>query len=211
MSTGTRRPLDDAIGCCDRFRELFRGTYHEWHFAGSIRRAKPTVGDAEHVVIPKWETVPGLDLFQTPELVNAVWRAADKLLAAGRIQKHIYGTSGFRWGGKARGIEFGGMLHEIYLAEPDNGGSVLAIRTGPAEFSKRLVTGLLKNRLRNKGGSVWECKLCPDCDDVEAWRGPRECSRCDGTGLVPVCPISVVTERQFFSLAGVEWVEPEDR
>ncbi len=190
---------------------MFEGCYESWTIAGSARRRERFVGDIEHVVVPKFQDVRDeQDLFATPVRTNLLWRRLDSLLASRvdpGLSKHIYGALGFRWGDRYRGVDFCAFNNEIFLADSENFGSVLAIRTGPAEFSKSLVIGLLSQRRRNKDGYVWHCEKCPSSDK----RCEKTCSHCQGTQLHPVEKIPVPSEADFFELANVRLVEPESR
>jgi len=101
------------------------------------------------------------------------------------------------------------MLHEIFCADDTNWGSVLAIRTGSSDFSRRLVTGLLNRGMRNHLGKVWRCEHCPLRTGFD--RCAKSCPECDGTGLKCIEPISVPTEEEYFKLCGIAFVNPEDR
>lgn len=212
-TTMTKRPLEQAIADARAFRDLFADCYEHWDIAGSVRRRQPFVGDVEHVVIAAAREAPGLFAGQPVESVNLMWDRVEQLLLQGRVVKHDYGRDGtalFRWGTKYRGVDFRGFNHELFLAQPNNLGPTLAIRTGPAEFSQRLVARLHRCCYRNHRGNVWSCDACPSCSDAERDRGIT-CPRCDGTGLLPVAIVPVADERAYFRLAGLPWTEPEDR
>lgn len=208
MSTATRRSHAEALFAAEHFRDLFStDLYERWEFAGSLRRRSPDVGDLEHVVLPRFGDAPADDLFGTPKRVNLLFRRMDELLAAGVVARHIY-ANGFRWGQKHRGVDFACLgvtaANDVYCADADNWGPTLAIRTGSGDFSRRLVTGLLRNGMRNKDGKVWRCTACA-CGRAES------CKACEGTGLVPEEAVSVPTEEAYFSLCGVTFVSPEKR
>jgi DNA polymerase/3'-5' exonuclease PolX len=208
MSTGTKRRHADALADAQAFSRLFwLAAYERWSFAGSLRRECPEVGDVEHVVMANTGPAETGALFT--EHVNLLWHRLDQLVREGTVLKHLYPNNTVRWGEKYRGVNFRGHLHEIFLADQDNWGPTLAIRTGPAGFSRRLVIGLQKHGLRNKDGKVWRCQPCGWCDAPGADRGA--CRHCDGTGLLCLEAISVPDERQYLQLAGVGWVEPKNR
>ena len=152
MSTGARIPLLEARQIAEEFARLFEGCWERWVIAGSIRRQKPDIGDVEHVVIPRFAEVKvasgepslfGGDRAVKIETVNSLWAKADELLAAGVVAQAEYGeTRSTRWGQKFRGMVYRGMKHEIFTADADNWGCVLIIRTGPSEYSERLVTDI---------------------------------------------------------------------
>lgn len=207
MSAGAKRDYKSAVAVAEAFRDLFFGCYDRWYIAGSIRRGKSDVSDVDHVVIAKWADVAdSCDLFATPKLTNLLWARLDDIIGSGiiKMSKHIYGTTGFRWGDKQRGIDFRGFNHEVLTTSDENWGSALAIKTGPPDFSRGLVTGLLEHGYRNKDGSVWTCDICTSCHR-------RGCEACDNTGLVPVNKLSVYTEEEFFTLAGFKYIEPGQR
>jgi DNA polymerase/3'-5' exonuclease PolX len=190
-----RRALEVAEG----FRALFPATaYERWEFAGSIRRRRPECGDVDHVIIPRFGevSVGGGGLFDEKKTVNLVMHRLDELVTAGQVKKHIYGTDPetsapkYRWGDKLRGINCGGLKHELWMAEEANWGPTFTIRTGPGEFSQMMVTRLRRQGMRNEGGYVW---------------------RCEGPELALVERLSVPTEELYFQLAGVPFVKPEVR
>lgn len=209
-TTDTRLSLDEAVFHAEKFRAMFDpSTYVRWEFGGSLRRRSRDVGDLEHVVIPRIADLPGEDMFATPAPTNLLLRRLDELAAKLQVARSDYGGGKHRWGEKLRGCDFNILgataRHEVWIAEETNWGGKLAIYTGPADFSKRLVSGLLRNGRRNQLGHVWRCETC-NCDRY----GPA-CKRCDGTGLVPVERISTPTEESFFSLCGIAYTKPEAR
>ncbi len=151
MSTSIRRPLAEALKDAQEFRALFPAVYYErWEIAGSVRRGKADIGDIEHVVVPVnvaafWSHVDALtyvpgDMLSEPDAP---------------FRRHVYPNDGERWGDKVRGVSFRDFAHEIFLADKLNFGSVLALKTGPADYSKMLVTEMLaRGRFRQQGGYV---------------------------------------------------------
>lgn len=186
MSTTTaKRTLAHALADAEAFKSLFDPSlYERWEFAGSLRRRKSEVGDVEHVIIPRFEGE-----------LNCLWHRLDELVKAGTLTKHIYGDQNApgllfaggspRWGEKYRGVDFRGFNHEIFTADLDNWGPTLAIRTGPWEFSKMLVTNLPRRGFVNEGGYV----------------------KIESTGE----RISVPSEEEYFKLCGVKFLPPERR
>jgi|GEM_PF-685206 len=235
-TTATKRSYADALRDAEAFRDLFpRGSYADWEIAGSLRRRKSEVGDVEHVVMPQFaaRTVPGDGLFASSvtETVNLVWHRLDELVADGTVAKHVYSTridpnvtfkrgddfkaNGpakeipvYRWGDKYRGVDFRGFNHEIFMAAADNWGSVLAIRTGPAEYSQWLVTRLRGQNRRNKDGKVWRCE---PCSQIGAPGHGALCGDCQGTNLKPAEVIPAPDEATYFQLCGIPFLEPQER
>lgn len=181
-----KRTLAEAIRDAEEFREMFEGRFERWQIAGSVRRRKFEVADIEHVVIPKFgdiRTTGGL--FAETVVGNLLWDGVEALLSRGCVSKHIYGATGNRWGEKYRGVDFRGFNHEIFCADADNWGAILAIRTGPAKFSQHLVTVIQCRGLQQKDGYV-----------VYKTSGER---------------YKVPTEESYFAACGVKYLKPEDR
>ena len=194
MSTAPRRTLARAQHDADAFTALLipARACERFEIAGSIRRRKPDIGDVDIVAIPRFEEIPSADMFATPVLTNLLWHRVDDLLAAGEIKKHERDTeAGLRtcWGDKLRSVEFRGCAYDINLADKDNWGPMLAIKTGPAELSKAIVTNLPRYGYACRDGfHVWDLKCSP---------GPR---------MLPE-----LTEEMFFGMAGIPFKEPEKR
>lgn len=195
-TTATKRALMDAQRDAIDFKCLFEGCYERWEFAGSVRRRKAQVGDVEHVVIPQFGLVEVGGLFAEKAIVNLLWHRLDQLVSKGKLNKHIYDAweddiSGqqhatHRWGEKYRGIDFRGFNHEIFTAEAQNFGSIFAIRTGPADYSKALVERMLRGGVyRQQGGRVVHV---------------------ESRAVVPT-----PDEQTFFKLCCAEFIEPERR
>ena len=178
MSTGKRIPLKVAQGLADRVvRDLTPATARI-AIAGSIRRRKPIVGDIEIVAEP----IQVRDMFGDPRggpdleaIRNAIRRKISEQIS-GRMRlltvRNPYGMLGVKL--------------EVFLTHPPSQwGSILAIRTGPASFSKWCMTRLRRRGLRHIAGHV-----------------EREH---DGV-LVPT-----PEEEDFFRACGMEWVEPWKR
>jgi DNA polymerase/3'-5' exonuclease PolX len=196
MSTSTfaKRSYAQAHADAVEFRAMFPlDCYERWEIAGSLRRGKSEVGDVEHVVIPRVVEQP-MGLFGASEPKNLLWHHLDALVDGRRLAKHLYVSHladgseriGPRWGDTYRGVDFNGFNHEIFCATQDNYGAILAIRTGPAEFSQMLVTRMKQGGMyRQQDGAV-----------VHVASGER---------------VSVPDEETFFKLAGMRYVRPEDR
>lgn len=233
-TTDHKRHLDEAFMDAGAFRELFDASaYAEWIFAGSIRRQVQRVGDVEHVIIPNRGLAPNGGLFA--EEVNLVMHRVDQLVAEGVLTKHIY-SNGVRWGERYRGVDFRGFNHEIFIADADNLGAILAIRTGPGTYSRMLVTQMQKHGFMQDKGYVWnkQSVICAcgwagndqACKWVtghvgKAWvkdpdgrdGGPFAmfCPACDRADQISHEKISVPDEEKYFRICGVPWIPPERR
>jgi len=105
-------------------------------YAGSLRREKPEVKDLEIVYIPRM--VPKqVDLFTT-DLIPAT-----EELIADLVERRLWLYDDVV---RRNGPKYKRMMHahtgftiELYRAQADNWGLILALRTGPAEFNHWLV------------------------------------------------------------------------
>lgn len=148
--------------------------------AGTVEKAVYGRSKGDHANVPPLsdEDRDGM----TPEQV-AYWEKYDREPLAQE------GKALHRWGDKYRGVLFRGFKHEIFTADARNYGAILAIRTGSADFSQRLVTAMKQGgRFRQQDGYV---------------RYANGAS----AGQVRSCP----TEEEFFSLCGIGYRAPEAR
>lgn len=177
MSTGAKRALKDATLDAVAFRDLFHSHTARWTTAGSVRRGKAEVGDIEHVVIP---IAGGSFLTVMDEMLPQEGIFAQ----TGIIEKAVYPNGTHRWGQRYRGVMFRGFRHEVFMADAMNWGCILTIRTGPAEFSRRMVTALHPRGMRQHEGYLR-----------------------DAHGNIIACP----DEQTFFALCGVNYLAPHER
>lgn len=191
-----KRPYMQAMEDALAFRAMFRpACYERWEFAGSIRRGKPEVGDIEHVIIPRWEDRPDpLSMFGLTVPTNLLWLRLEELVSAGTLARHQYEThladgsvvGRERWGNSYRGVDFRDFNHELFTATADNWGAILLIRTGPAEFSERVVTRIKQGGMyRQQNGNLIHVRS----GDV----------------------VPVRDELAFLRFASMDWCEPKER
>lgn len=125
--------------------------------AGSVRRERDDVGDLEFVIRPRM-TPSRNDLFRE-KLVSAVDVELPKLTLPGRPLQFDQEIK--RNGSRHKRLLWNGALVvELFIVlPPASWGSILAIRTGPADFShllmkKRLHGGAMPDDLRNDEGAL---------------------------------------------------------
>lgn len=171
------------------FIHYLRPVCERIEIAGSIRRNKPIVGDIEIVAIPKIFAPVERDLFG-----NVIGQPGDRIIET--IEKMNTGPDrgpSPPWIERLNDGERYLKLRDTYLdiqidlflvRPPAEWGPILSIRTGPADFSRKLVTGLHVRKLKCKDGRV-----------------------IDASGQTVPCP----EEEQFFRLAGFRWKDPENR
>ena len=128
--------------------------------AGSLRRGKAEVKDIEIVAIPR-------DGFQLGLIVNR-WKKVRGEVGGKYLQREL-----------PEGINL-----DLFFATEKNWGLILAIRTGSAEYShKVLATGWVKAGYKSKDGFLNK----------------------DGK------PIEIREEIDLFDLIGIKWVKPKYR
>ena len=158
-ATKTRIPLAEARGIADTAVALFAPVCERIVIAGSIRRKKKLVGDVELVCIPKWRA-DTVGLFGEGAEINEQFDLAQALLRDGVLEHRLDSAGRHCFGGKYQRVKLHGFALDIFSTTAEQWGVILAIRTGPAEFAKKLVTnrlrgGWLPDNLRVDGGRVW--------------------------------------------------------
>jgi DNA polymerase/3'-5' exonuclease PolX len=145
---------------------------HRISIAGSVRRQRPQVKDIEIVVLPLQEPS---DLFGETLVAHHGFCAAVNQWRAIKGQPTGKNT-------QRRLPE--GITLDLYIADVDNWGLILAVRTGSAAFSHRvLATGWVKAGYTSLNGHLY-------C------RGQR---------------VPVREELDLFRLLGLPWIEPSAR
>ncbi|MEM9019966.1 MAG: hypothetical protein AAGC44_05325 [Planctomycetota bacterium] len=136
MSANPQRlPLPVAEGLAAKIRRRLEPGCERIEAAGSLRRRCPSVGDLEFVVIPRGGD--DRDLFgNAASGRTALDLILDQLRAERRLLPLVNGPKQKRFELTA----FAGLTLELYLVQPEAWGVQLMIRTGPAEFSHRMVT-----------------------------------------------------------------------
>jgi DNA polymerase/3'-5' exonuclease PolX len=187
MSSGKRYPLEYARVVAEGFAHEIAPLCKHVEIAGSIRRGLPEVGDVEVVCEPRLEVMQK-DLFSSTRDVRGV--------ALYNHLKRIDWISlrkGENGRPKAEGERYQALVDtctgvpiDLFIVRPPaEWGFIMALRTGPAEFSASLMQAARRRGLR--------------CEDGHLMR--------ISTGEV----LSTRDERAFFAALNLAWVEPEDR
>lgn len=168
MSQGSRIPLEVAQNVANDIIEQIKPHCIKCDIAGSIRRQRPTVGDIEIVCLPK-PYVPD-PLFRSGlALVVEQWEKVKGELPCKYTQRLLPS----------------GIKLDLFMPDPLGYGLVLAIRTGSAEWCKRVLA------------PAW----------VRAGYHSKDGVLCMKDGFA----ISARNERELFSTIGLSWTDPKDR
>jgi DNA polymerase/3'-5' exonuclease PolX len=164
-----RYPLAEAEAIALKVLEQLKPYCIRAEIAGSIRRKKADCGDVEIVAIP----LP----YSTGLLEDGIASVVNKWT---KIKGEMnYGKTKYTQRILPEGIKL-----DLFFAEEGNWGSVLAIRTGSADYShKVLANGWVRQGFKSEGGYLFR--------DGERYE--------------------VREEKDLFKLIGVRYVEPEDR
>jgi DNA polymerase/3'-5' exonuclease PolX len=126
--------------------------------AGSIRRGKPQVKDIEICYIPFIRQVV-VDLWGNTAPHQPVDDAIDELIRRGILARD---EDTKRWGPKYKRCihRASGIVVELFAAQEGNWGVIFALRTGPAEFNRLLVSsiavgGAMPFNIRMRDGYLW--------------------------------------------------------
>ena len=170
----TKIPYATGLGYAYGLIRIIAPHCERVEIAGSLRRKRAEVGDVEIVCVPK----------SVGDMFGNNYRFAIQV-------RHAIEKAGFKiesGGDHYIKAERNGVQHDIFLTSPEQWGVIFTIRTGDAEFSRRLVTP------KNKGGWL---PSCFNVKDGRVWAGNE----------VQETP----EEKDFFKLAGLPWLEPEKR
>lgn len=191
MSAGLRIPLVEAERLVGQVVALLADACDRIEIAGSIRRRRPDVGDIEIVAIPRLEKIAeglwGQD-YHADRLGErlGVARVAGTLTPR-KVEVHRKDGSieeSQRVGDRYQALEYEGIPVDLFIVRPPaDWGVVFTIRTGPADWSERLVTDCKRRFDRVEGGHLTHF------------------------GNTVPCP----EERDFLAAIGQPWVEPEER
>lgn len=188
--------LSFAQRCAEELVALFkRGDLSKIEIAGSVRRGKSEVKDIEIVAEPFVRT----DLFGNPlDEITGLDIEVGRLLKTGVLSKRMNKNGNPQaFGPKYKALyyhpprspsvaEIDPVPLDLFIVRaPAQWGAVFAIRTGPGDYSKMLVTRCQDNGLRcEEGRLVYK-------DTGQTFKTP--------------------TEEDFIRACGVPWVEPKDR
>ena len=180
-----KHPYAQAHRIATQLVDKLRPACERIEIAGSLRRKQAEVGDIEIVAIGR----PILDLLGEPFKTTEI----EYLLQQWVDDRHIeMRKDGFKYKQfdfcASEGTPY---TVDLFLVQPETWGVQLLIRTGPAAFSKRMVTS------KSSGG--WR----PDYLFV---RDGRVWGRSSND-----LPLNTPEERDVFDLWQMDYIEPEER
>lgn len=189
-----RIPLAEAEALAARVVELLRDVTVRVVVAGSIRRRRPTIGDVEIVCEPKVTDLVQADLFgeRVGEPLSLVDGRCDNLIGAGVFQPRLDVNGRPALGSRHKRLVFRERPVDLFIEpRPECWGVTLLLRTGSAEFNKRLVAprpyGWMPSGMHLRGAHLERLTQ-------------------DGWQAIPT-----PTEEAVFAALGRPYVEPERR
>ena len=153
---------------------------------GSIRRGAKEVKDIEIVCIPAMLPDTSRLFPESDDLVSYLDRYLQAPLMGDLVKDHVRSPA---WGSRYKRLRYCGMAVDLFAVRPPaQWGLIYLLRTGPADFSHRLVTSRLK------GGLL-----------------PTNMAVTEGHVRVEGLPVETPEESDVFRLLGLHWIEPQDR
>jgi DNA polymerase/3'-5' exonuclease PolX len=194
----TRIPLAEARALAEEVVEMLRPACERIEIAGSIRRGKADVGDLEIVAVAKTE--PTLNLFgeRTGGERNLLNELCDRLMAQGVLLLRLDKNGRAAYGSKYMRLTYRGTPLDLFATTPHQWGVIFLIRTGPADYSHRLVTPTTQQFTDSQGRRWWG--LMPpgmNVKDGALWRGGQ---------IIPT-----PEEWHVFRALGLAYLEPHER
>ena len=189
-NTDTRWAWDFAKQQADDLVALLEPACRSILIAGSIRRLKPEIGDIDLVCVPRIEQEPGGLFGDEISERDILHETCCDLVDQGVLQKRRDKNGRPSWGAHLKRAAFRGLNVDIQaVTDPTTLGAWIAIRTGPAEFNKAIVTP------RHQGG------LLPSGME---WKDGFKLHRYGGRVETP-------NERSVFDALGLPYLEPSER
>lgn len=158
--------------------------------AGSIRRGKPTPKDIEIVCIPRIVGFQEYDMFGNEVESGDHSQLSDAVVTLCTVGDWEFDPEVKRNGSKYKRLRHIGtrVCCDLFITSVECWGAIFAIRTGPGDYSKELVT-----QARRKGMVVESGIL---------YRIHRDNQR----EMIPT-----LEETDFFKALGMQWIEPNRR
>ena len=187
---------EQALPIANEIVEIIAPHSKQVMICGSIRREKPFVKDIEIVYEPIVYKNQG-DLFGDEKGVDRsmVLDRLNELVDAGELEQARDENGSARWGLKYQKAVYKRFRIDLFaVTPPAQWGVIVAIRTGPADYSRWLVCpnrwgGAMPNSMKVNSGRLLRIGLF---EKIEA-------------------ELEIPTEKAFFEAIGEPYVEPCDR
>jgi DNA polymerase/3'-5' exonuclease PolX len=189
-ATDVRIPLAEARQLASAVAQDLAPHCERIEIAGSIRRLKADIGDAELVVVPKMAP-EAYDLFGEPTgQRNLLVEHLQKCLEGGRYELRPSGEDGrTAFGPRYQRLKYKGFGVDVWgVLPPAQFGVVFMIRTGSDDFVKRMVRQrvmggeVLLTGQRIENGALWDLgKIVPTPEEMDFFHAvnrpwlPPEC------------------------------------
>jgi len=227
---GSRMTLAHAKRLATVLVDLLAPACERIEVAGSIRRLKPHPNDIELVAVPTLQATLvalqkdmfGYDAGDTVQVgpCNLLNTLCDELLKEGVLEQRTDKRGRHCWGtGIKRMVFFTNGDHApvdlFQVIEPREWGVIFAIRTGPGDFNRLLVTnqwlgGVCPKDRKVAGGRVWGLGESPSEQQVWARMPATKFAKlAEQSLLLPLFPTPA--EEDFFRQLGVPCWPPEER
>ncbi|MBN1287868.1 MAG: hypothetical protein JXB47_20890 [Anaerolineae bacterium] len=152
MSSSRCIPLAEAQRVAGALVELLAPACARVEVAGSVRRGAATVGDIEIVAVGL--PMPRLEFGKPIPTQTPLERLLNRLDAEYKIAKRK------RWGPKFKQLYYRNCPVDLFVVPAEEWGAAFVIRTGPAAFSRLLVTpraqgGAMPGGMRQRDNRLW--------------------------------------------------------
>jgi DNA polymerase/3'-5' exonuclease PolX len=162
----------------EEFVELVRRHCVRVEVAGSIRRGKPDPKDIEIVAVPRverWERprLGQIDLMTGLDQETVEEDQLDSFLTLLRANGQVKNRGA--WGPRHKRLEWQSVPIDLFcVLPPASWGVIFALRTGPGDFNKLLVTsqglrGVMPPDKRVAGGQLWHGGAAINTPDEDAF------------------------------------------
>lgn len=165
MTEKQRVPLDVARAHAEEARALLAPACDRIEIAGSIRRGRLDVGDIELVCVPRLHYSTDLFGAQTGTAYNELTALCGRLIGLDYLSLRVDRNGRTAWGERYMRAWFYSESGDVMALDvfsvlpPAQWGVIFTIRTGPGEFSEKLVTarragGALPHGWKVQGGAL---------------------------------------------------------
>ena len=205
-------PLEYAREMAGALVDLLAPACERIEIAGSVRRKKKLPNDIEIVCVPRL----------TDRGRNLCDLACEDLLRTGQLERRPDRRGGYCWGtGIKRAVFYRGTDYApvdlFQVIEPRQWGVIYALRTGPGDFNRILVTsqlfgGACPPDRKVAGGRVWSLAARSSKRLYQMARTPAsKFARLAERGEIGAVAIPTPTEESFFEALEFPYWPPDKR